>query len=268
MRLRALLVIGVVLTLPALASASSQGFTVLNNRAQQGMLMSLTANSGVVEPATTKNASSLVGIIAVDDSAVSLPPEAGKVNVRSDGVAKGLVSTLNGDIKVGDRVGVSSIAGVGAKITSSGWIVGIAQSSLDAKTKDALATSVADGSGKKHTVYVGAVPLVIKVTYYTIASAGDSSNSAVPDTIQSAADSVAGKHASTLALLLSFLLFIVGVIIAGLVVNAAIKGGMLAIARQPLTKSLILRKVMQSVGLALLILSLVIVGSLGILRIF
>ncbi len=250
---------------PAVASASSQSFNVLDNKSQPGMLMSLTANTGVVEPASNRNDTSLVGVIAPDDAAFDIQP--GQVSVKTDGVASTLISTLGGDIRVGDRIGVSSLVGVGAKLKGNGWIVGIAQSSLDAKTKGAAPSTVIDSKGSKHQVYVTSLPLLIKVTYYSVSSKAANKSSSVPDPIQAAADTVAGKHASILALLLSFFLLAIGVMAAGLIVNAAIRGGFLAISRQPLTKVIILRKVALAFGVALVILILVFAGAFVILRI-
>jgi len=152
------------------AAAASQSFNVLDNKSQPGMLMSLTANSGVVEPATDKNASLLLGVISANDTAFDLQP--GQVSVATDGVANVLVSTLGGDIRVGDRITPSSLAGIGAKAKMTAWIVGIAQASLDSKTTAAVASTVTDTAGSKHQVYVARIPLVVHVTYYTVREPG------------------------------------------------------------------------------------------------
>ena len=48
--------------LPMAALAASQNYSVLDDKAQPGMLMSVMANQGVVEQATNKNAALLVGV--------------------------------------------------------------------------------------------------------------------------------------------------------------------------------------------------------------
>lgn len=254
----------VMAAMPAVAGASSQSFNVLNNQAQSGMLMSLTANAGVIEPATTKNASSLIGVIATDNASLSQQP--GQTSVATDGQASTLVSTLNGDIKVGDRIGPSSLSGVGDKLTASGWMVGVAEASLDSKTTGAVATSLSDTQGSKHTVYVARIPVIVKVNYYNAASPAPAS-ARVPDGLQALADKIAGKHASTLALVLSFILLLTGIIWAGLVIYAAVKGSLDAIARQPLSKYVINRAMIRSLGLALVVIGGVLAGSLLLLRV-
>ena len=244
------------------AVASSQSFNVLDNKSQPGMLMSLTANSGVVEPATDKNATFLLGVIATNDTAFDLQP--GQVSLATDGVANALVSTLGGDIRVGDRITPSSLAGIGAKAKMSAWIVGIAQASLDAKTTRAVASTVTDSTGGKHQVYIASIPIVVRVTYYTVP--GPVARS-IPDMLQAAADAIAGKHASVLGLVLSFLLMLTGIIWAGILINGAIRGGIAAIARQPLSKAFIRRTVLKSFGVSIIIVAVGTIGALVLLRI-
>jgi hypothetical protein len=248
--------------LPLAASAASQSYNVLNNKAQPGMLMSLTANSSVVEPASDKNAALLLGVISTNDTAFDVQP--GQISVATDGEVSTLVSTLGGDIRVGDRIAPSSLAGIGSKVKTSAWIVGIAQASLDAKTTGAVASTITDTKGGQHKVYVASIPLVVHVTYYTVPAAASRT---IPDMLQAAADAIAGKHASVLGLVLSFILLLTGVIWAGILINGAIKGGIAAIARQPLSKAFIRRTVLKTFGVSGLIVIVVCVGALMLLRI-
>ncbi len=252
------------ITAPICASATSQSYNVLNNKSQPGMLMSLTANTGVVEPATDKNASLLVGVISTGDTAFDAQP--GQISVAGDGQVSTLVSTLGGDIRVGDRIAPSSLAGVGERVATSGWIVGIAQGSLDATTAGAVASTITDNSGGKHQVYVASIPLAVHVTYYA-APGSAKPTTFIPEAVQTVADAIAGKHASVLGLVLSFLLLLVGILGAGLVVNGAVRASIAAIARQPLSKAPILRTMLKSIGASGIIVGTVIIGALLLLRI-
>ena len=245
-----------------LSAAASQSFNVLDNKARPGMLMSLTANAGVAEPASDKNAALLLGVISTNDTAFDMQP--GQISVATDGEVSTLVSTLGGDIRVGDRIAPSSLAGIGSKAVTTGWIVGIAQASLDARTTSADTTTVTDTTGGKHKVYVASIPLIVHVTYYTVSSPAART---VTDSLQAAADVLAGKHASILGLVLSFLLLLTGIIWAGILINGAIRGGMAAIARQPFGKAFIRRMVLKSFGVSLLIIALGCIGALVLLRI-
>lgn len=250
----------------AMGVASSQSFDVLPGQSQAGMLMSLTANPGVVEPASDKNVKSLVGVIEPADTSFDQQP--GQINVKTDGEARTLLSTLGGDIRVGDRITASSLAGVGAKTTTSAWIVGVAQASLDAHTEGAIKSTITDSKGAKHIVYVASLPLLIKVTYYSTAtSAAAYTNMSLPAIIQRAADALAGKHVSAQALVLTFLLIIIGTIVAGKIIDTAIRGSFKAIGRQPLAKFVILRQVWSSFGLALVVMAVALAGGMLLLRI-
>lgn len=262
--LAVVVIVVAVAVLGGLASASSQNFNVLGNNAQPGMLMSLTANAGYVEPATDKNASSLLGVLTSDTQ--TFDRQAGQVAVQTDGAASALVSTLNGDVLVGDRIGISPVAGVGAKMKSSGWIVGVAQASLDSKTTGAVATTVSDSKNNKHTVYVAAIPLVVKVTYYSAPGAVTVKTSTVPTSLQSTVDTIAGKHVSVLGIVLSFMLISIGIIFAAQVVSSVIRGSFTAIGRQPLSKRVILRLVLQLLAMSGLILIAASVGAYVMLR--
>ena len=258
-----LLIVGI---LPGHGAASSQAFNVLNGQPQAGMLMSLTNDPGVIAPTTTANASSLVGVVST--AADNLSQQGGQVNVQTDGVANALVSTLNGAIKVGDRITASPLEGVGAKATSSAWIVGIAQASLDAHSTNAVQTTLTDTSGQQHRVYVAQVPLVIKVTYYSSANGNGGSVAAwIPQPVQNLADSLANKQVSSRVLIFSFVLFVLGVIAAGVIISSAIRGGFLAISRQPLAKLVILKEVWRSFGAAILVLAFTLAAVTLLLRV-
>jgi F0F1-type ATP synthase membrane subunit c/vacuolar-type H+-ATPase subunit K len=245
----------------AIGSAASESVTVLDKGAKAGMLMSLTKSASVAEPANDKNAASLLGVLAPDES--SLDSQPGQTGVKTEGVATTLVSTLNGDIRVGDRIAPSSLVGIGAKAVASGWIVGTAQGSLDAQTSGVSSYSVTDTAGRKHQVAVGSLPVIIKVTYYNQSS---SSNSVIPASIQDAVDKLAGKHVRPLAIILSFILILIGIVLAAQLVNGSTRSAFSAISRQPLTKSLIMTKLFQMFGIAAGLILLAFLASYLILR--
>lgn len=249
--------------LPGVAAAASQGYGVLNNSVRNGMLVSQTANAGVVDLATGQTAAQLLGVVA-PASGTSLTAQPGQINVENDGEVSTLVSTLGGDVRVGDRIAPSALAGVGAKLSGNGWIVGVAQASLDRQTAGAVATQISDTKGGKHTVYVAPIAVVLHVTYYSQASTPDST--VVPGTIQTIADKIAGKRVSLIGLLLSFILLVTGIVWAGQLLHAAIAGSMDAISRQPLARRVINRALWRSLSIAAVIVFGVVFGAWLLLR--
>lgn len=257
-----ILVLAVCAPLSVLAN---QGFYTTTNNIRPGMLVSLSQNPGVVEPSSDKTTTALVGVVG--DSPSDGPIEANQISVQTDGVVKVLVSTVGGDIKVGDRIGPSSLVGFGAKSTGSGWVVGTAQDSLSKETDGAVATAVMDSSSQTQEVYAKSIPVQVKVVYHATPAPPSPKSSAVPEEIQSVADSVAGKRASTVAIVLSFLLILSGISIAGLIVITTVRKGIESIARQPLVKQVITSRMIQSFGIAMAIIVSVNVGALVLLRI-
>lgn len=264
---RQVLIFGIlVLTLCApIGVLASQSFYTTSNNIRPGMLVSLSRNPGVVEPSSDKTTTALVGVVGTSTN--DQPLEAGQIAVQTEGVVNVLVSTVNGDIKVGDRIGPSSVVGFGTKSTGSGWVVGTAQGSLSANTNGAVATTIMDSSNKKHDVHVMSMPVQLKVVYHATPAPPSPKSSAIPEEIQSIADTVAGKRASTIAIVLSFLLILSGVSIAGLIVITTVRKGIESIARQPLVKEVITSRMIQAFGVALAIIASVNVGALVLLRI-
>jgi hypothetical protein len=250
--------------LPVIAQAG-QGFYTVDKTVRSGMLVSLTQNPGVVEPTSNKNASSLVGVIGSSPTDLGVEPD--QVSVQTDGVVNTLVSTVAGDIHVGDHVSPSIIVGFGAKSNGTSWMVGAAQGSLTADTKGAVKSSVTDANGAKHEVYVATIPVLIKVAQENIQKQNDQNTIPIPSKIQAIADSLAGRHASQVAVVLSFLTLLSGFVVAGIIVNAAVKNGISSIARQPLAKQAITKRMVQSFMMALGILAGAMASALILIRI-
>jgi hypothetical protein len=234
-----------------LAWAATQNYQLNGTQPENGMLVSLTNASPVIEPADTGNASSLLGVITPD---TQNSPAPGNTNVQVSGQTNALVSTLNGTVRVGDRITVSSLRGVGARLTGDGWMVGVAQGSLNTQTPGAITTQVADSAGRQHTVAVGLVPVIVTVSYYGNAAANANATSGVLGNLQQLANTLGGKSVSLRTLIFGISLLLAGIIAAVLITVTAVRTGFTAIARQPLSKRTILREEWRSFALAFMIL--------------
>lgn len=232
-----------------------------------GMLVSATVNTNVIAPATPHTAATLAGVVVAeqaDDTQQPLsqaPTNEQMVPVAPDGQVQTLVSTVNGDIRSGDRITVSPLEGIGAKATGNGWIVGIAQADFSADATDAITADITDSSNATRQVSIGRIPVVVNVTYYA-GAAKQGERSAV----MAFADSVSGKRATVLALVLSFVVLFVGLVVVGLIVNSTIRGGFSAMSRQPLIRRFIVGSIAQSLLLALFVLLAVFAAAYLILR--
>lgn len=253
-----------MLITPAVAMAG-RGFYPDGQNIRSGMLVSATKNTAVVEAASDKNQARLVGVIG--GSTNDYEVKGGQITVQTDGVVKALVSTIHGDIKVGDHISPSALVGFGAKSDGNSWVVGTAQGSFDAGTTGAVKSSVTDADGTKHEVYVGSISLLIKVTQEKPATKSGEQATKQTNKFQAYADSVAGKKASNVAVALSFVILVIGLLIAGIIVNTSVRSGITSTARQPLAKQAIFTRMLQSIGIAVFILAVSVAGSVIILRI-
>lgn len=252
-----------LLAMPVVASAG-RGFYVIDKSARPGMLMSLTASPDVVEPASDKTAEKLVGVMG--DAPTDLDIQEGQTQIQTDGVIEVLVSTINGDIKAGDRIVPSSLLGFGAKSTGNGWIVGLAQDSFDAATKGAVQSKAVDSSGREVDVHAGRLRVLVKVTYFSQQNE-DPEKLRLPRVLQSIADNIANKRATQTAIILGFFLVFCGLVVSSVILYTAIRNGIVAIARQPLTKDVIMRKMIQVCMLAFALLLATIGGAAVIIRV-
>lgn len=246
---------------------ADQGFYVVDPSTRTGMVMSVSQNDkNVAEPAIEETAPALVGVLG--DQPTSFDIQDGQKNILTGGVRDTLVSTINGDIKKGDYITASFVRGIGAKLNGSGWVIGIAQSDFDSSSAGAVATSVDDQAGSQRTVHIGKVPVLIKVLYYDDSEPlKERDISFIPESFQSVIDSIAGKRASQMAVLMAGILLLAGLLIAGIIVYSAIKNGIVSTARQPLAKQAIVRRMVESCLIALGIIIISIFGALVIIRI-
>lgn len=94
-----------------------------------GTLVSLTdKDQNQIAPATTENVENLLGaVIDPKGALINSTSTNDNVQVATTGLANVFVSDINGEIKVGDKITASPLAGVGMKATYSTKIVGVAQ---------------------------------------------------------------------------------------------------------------------------------------------
>lgn len=234
------------------AGALSQGFRT-NDEVTVGSLVGLTVGQeGYVQLATSDQAPQLVGVIA-SKALVALSTETKQVEVVTSGLTSTLVSDINGSIKVGDKITASPIKGVGMRAKQSSEIVGIAQNDFPGSISTTT-QSVTDKEGLTKQVKVGAIPLQVNVSYYNVPQ--DKLSSYVPTFLVNVGSSIAGKDISPTRVLLSFFCLLMGFVLAGIMLQAGVRSGIISIGRNPLARDTLRRSLID-----------VLVTSLGILLI-
>lgn len=233
------------------AGALSQGFKTSDN-APIGSLMTLQPrNEGFVQLATSDQAPQLVGI-ASDKALIALSSDTKQVQVVTSGVTTTLVSDINGDIKVGDKITASPLEGIGMKTKVSSQVVGIAQSNLASSATSQR--TVKDKAGKTAQVKIGAISVQVNVSYYSVPQ--DKLSSYVPTFLVNAGSAIAGKDLSPTRVLVGFFCLLIGFIIAGIMLQVAVRSGIISIGRNPLAHDVLQRSLVDvlvtSIGVLLL----------------
>src|SRR5690349_3509958 len=115
------------------SAAISQGFQTSETSIRAGALVSFErGNSARVELANRERVEQLAGVVS-DRPLIALSSGSSETQVVTQGVTSVLVSTVNGDIKAGDKITASPINGVGMKAESSTQVIGTAQEDLSSK---------------------------------------------------------------------------------------------------------------------------------------
>lgn len=229
--------------LPGLAFATgiSQSFSS-TDQVVPGTLVELGGQSGTVKSANTDGVEDLLGVVIKNDSAILGVNGAGGVQVALSGTANTLVSTLNGDIKAGDKITASPISGVGMKAILSTKVVGVAQADFKADDAGATKRDIKDKSGKTTSVSIGQIPVLISPAYY-VAGLGDQ-KTIIPPFIQNLVNAIAGRKVSVVRIIIASIILLFSLSAIFIVLSGAVRSGIIAIGRNPLSQGAVYRSLL------------------------
>lgn len=227
-------------------SSIAQGFQTTDTNIVSGALVSLKSNTpNTVELSNSETIDRLVGV-AGEKSLLELSNGASGVQVVTNGITPALVSDINGEIRTGDKITASPIAGVGMRATASTVVIGTAQSNLSGSKTETR--TVTDKSGKKKDVKIGAISVQVDKVFY---EAPDDQSSFLPPAFQDIANSVAGRQVSPIRVLVAALLvlFLFGAVT--ILLYSAVRSSIISIGRNPLSENAV-RKSLMEVGLTVI----------------
>lgn len=215
------------------ASANISHSYQVKTSVPSGGIVSLDPTSrDFVEPASTDNASRLLGVVVADnDSLLAFEENNGNIQVATSGSATALVSDLNGDIKIGDQIGVSPFNGIGMKVVPGGRSVGIAQTEFNSSSKQSATREVTDKLGKSRSIKLGYVRVNVSVT-----SDANQTSTEKRNTLQKLGHSLTGKTISTPRIIISAIIAILTIVALVTLIHAAIYGSLISVGRNPLAK--------------------------------
>lgn len=232
-----------------LAQTVLQGYKS-DEKLQRGMLVSLDdTDSTKVKAITNDTVAKLKGVVAdANDSPVTLGKPDQKIYVATTGTYEVLVSSENGEIKKGDYLSGSSLAGIAMKATPQQVVVvGRAANDFTGQGDSLGRTKLSDG----RTVSFGRIKVDLGVTDNPWRKEPEKDK--VPDALQRAANTVAQKDVSTLRIYLAMLVLLITAAVAGTTLFSGVRSTIISIGRNPLSKGIILRGLFQVLLLSLII---------------
>lgn len=221
-----------------------------------GTIVSLGGSDTGVERASSDNIQQLYGVVTRSGD---IALNGGRsIDVARDGVVDVLVSTSGGDIASGDSITVGSISGIGEKATTSGQVIGVAQEMFDGSDSAASELELSDGNSVK----IGLVQVKIGVTSFIAPDSTTNRNK-----IQQVADKLAGKRASTVALIIASLALIISSLIAAFLLIPSAHAAMISLGRNPLSEKIILRSLIRVLFISSGIFVIGVIVALIVLRV-
>lgn len=220
---------------------------------EPGWVVALTEDdNNSVEPAPAGDTSRMYGVV-IDPSQVPFTiqrQENNQVYVATTGTYPVFVSTQYGEINPGDFISMSSTDGIAAKAVSrQSYVLGKAVEKFNGK--DGVITRSSDGSaiGRINvTIIPGKNPLT-------------KNDVAVPSALKTLGDGIAGRDTAAIRIYTALAVFLMTSIVSAVVLWVGIRGGMIAIGRNPLSRSYIIRGLIQVIIISILIF---VVGVIGV----
>lgn len=253
------LVVTIVLgvAVPVLADNVAQGFQAKGNLSP-GWVVALTkSNQETVEAAPAGDSSRIYGVV-IDPSDAPLTLNRGlgnQVFVATSGNYAVLVSTDHGVIKAGDYLSISSTDGIAAV------------ASADKKTVLGQATAGFDGKKNVITSAGGSSIGKIVVNISPRKNPLVKNDVAIPGFLRKLGESVAGKPVSALRIYIALAFLLAAVVLAMTLLYAGVRGGMIALGRNPLNRGHIMNSMFKVVTAAAMVFIIGLFGVYLLLRI-
>ena len=230
-----LLVMGLA---PVSASSANVSYSYQSkNTIPAGSLVSLDPSSkNTIQAANTTNAARILGIVVnSSDSLLAVDSGKGSAQVAISGTAPGLVSDVNGSIKVGDKVAVSPFDGIGMKAGSGTYVIGLAQTAFDTHAKGVQTRTVKDSTGASKQIAIGSININIAA-----GSVGGGEDQKI-NSLQKLARSLTGRIIPTGRIIVALLITGVTLIALIVLIYGSVYSTIISIGRNPLAKYAVYR---------------------------
>ncbi|HTE22668.1 MAG TPA: hypothetical protein VK674_06530 [Candidatus Limnocylindria bacterium] len=240
------------LTGPLYAQTFTQGYGV-EGKVQKGMIVRLKeGDTTKVQAVSREQMDKMHGVVVnPNDAAVTLSGEGEKVFVATRGRQEVLVSTENGGLKEGDLITVSALSGVGMKAGAvQPLIIGRATEAFDGSSQVVGTARIKDSSGGEREVRLGRVEAEINIGKNPLLKSEEPN---MPEFLRRVSEAVAGKPVDAVRVYLGMVVFFITTIVSGSLLYGGVRSGLISIGRNPLSKKLIIRGMLQVIVAGLII---------------
>jgi hypothetical protein len=259
------ILIGLSVASPLGAQAVTEGFGS-DAPLQRGMIVRIKKDdASKVEPVTSETADQVHGVVVnSNDAPVTISDDGQRVFVAKAGQYDVLVSNQNGEIKTGDYVTISAVAGIGMKAgTKEPYVVGRALGGFDGSKDVISSTELTDSSGAKKKISFGRVQVDLGIAGNPLLK-GEAPN--VPEFLRKTTEAIAGKPVDAIRIYIGILVFGITTFVAASLLYGGVRSGIISIGRNPLSKKSIVRGMLQVVVTGLIVFVSGIFGVYLILR--
>jgi hypothetical protein len=246
---------GVALAANNISSTVTQTYGALPS-VQTGMIVRLNPKDpSTVEPLSATSIDSMLGVVipANNASIILSPQDSSKqqVAVANAGHYNVLVSNQNGPIAIGNYITISSLDGVGMKAdTNQAEVLGKAAGTFNG-TNNVIGSANLKNSGSHSTpVSIGRIPIDLGIAYNPLFV---KTTNYVPGFLARVAAAIAGKPVSALRIYTGLAVLAASAFISGSMLASGVRGGMLAVGRNPLSRKSIIRSLLQAMVVGMVI---------------
>ncbi|HSX53227.1 MAG TPA: hypothetical protein VLF90_02575 [Patescibacteria group bacterium] len=231
-----------------LAAASiAQGYRS-NLPLTTGTVVSVKSGNEVV-PTTEQNQKTVIGVaVGSSDAIIDVQPHDSDIRIAINGETSLVVSNINGDIKAGDSLIISSISGVAMKDSRDSQAtkyIAVANQDFTSKSQNAKTVSISLNDGTKQNVSIGVIDAKLLLTNRTPVKN--------QNILFATAEKLAGRPVSNVQILAASAVIIATLLLTGLLLQGSIKGAFISIGRNPLSKPMIVANLFKVLAVGLLI---------------
>lgn len=247
------------LTFPVSAQLEiADTYDLADTEAQPGDILSLRSN-GLVR-SDNEYDSQVFGIINAEPLAVYRRVDGSGSPISRSGVVNVNVTTANGEIKTGDYITTSTLAGKGQKALASGYAIGVALADYNGDGGTEVDYKDFE-SAQTRKVKQGQVPVAIRIEYAELSTARSANaflerlNSALFSSVKDPE-----KFVNVIRYVASGLVTIISILIGLFILARVIPKGVEGIGRNPLAR----QSIIMYTGINIAIVVIVIIMGIGI----